>query len=138
MKEVILGINTIGEKMEVCLIEGQKIINFLDWDKNNNESEKVLRNVSNLIDCTNLKLNDIGYIAITVGPGSYTGTRIGVSIANALAYSLEAKIIEINAHDLENIDLKNLLTSLEISDVTTLKVAIPVYAKQPTITLKKF
>jgi tRNA A37 threonylcarbamoyladenosine modification protein TsaB len=40
----------------------------------------------------NLEVNDISEIEVNPGPGSFTGTRVGVSIANALGFSLGVKV----------------------------------------------
>lgn len=45
-------------------------------------------------------LKDVDAIAVTIGPGSFTGIRVGLSIAKGLAFGLEKKIIPINNFDL--------------------------------------
>jgi len=48
-----------------------------------------------LLDCLkkeNIKPEDIDSIEVNSGPGSFTGTRVGVAIANALGYSLDVKV----------------------------------------------
>jgi len=44
------------------------------------------------LDKENVKAEDIDELEVNPGPGSFTGTRVGVSIANALAYALEIKV----------------------------------------------
>jgi tRNA threonylcarbamoyladenosine biosynthesis protein TsaB len=43
-----------------------------------------------------LRLSDLGAVAVSIGPGSYTGLRIGLSAAKALAYSLDIPLIAID------------------------------------------
>jgi tRNA threonylcarbamoyl adenosine modification protein YeaZ len=45
-------------------------------------------------------LNDIDAIAVTIGPGSFTGIRVGLSIAKGMAFGLDKKIIPVNNFDL--------------------------------------
>lgn len=40
----------------------------------------------------NVKPEEIDEVEVNPGPGSFTGTRVGVSVANALAYALEIKV----------------------------------------------
>ena len=46
--------------------------------------------------------DDIDVYSVCVGPGSFTGIRIGVSVFNALAYATNAKRVEINAFELKS------------------------------------
>lgn len=58
----------------------------------------VLNTIEELLLKHNLETLDMDYIAAVTGPGSYTGIRIGVSIANAIAYAHKnIKRIELNA-----------------------------------------
>lgn len=44
------------------------------------------------LDKENVKAEDIDELEVNPGPGSFTGTRVGVSIANALGFALEIKV----------------------------------------------
>ena len=47
-------------------------------------------------------INDINYIATTIGPGTFTGCRVGLSFSQGLAYSLDIPIVPINTIDVLN------------------------------------
>lgn len=55
-------------------------------------SSKILPQIINLLKKNKLSIKDIDEIKVNPGPGSYTGIRVGVSIANALGESLEIPI----------------------------------------------
>ena len=62
-----------------------------------------------VLDKANIRINDINKIAVCVGPGSFTGVRIGVTIAKTIAYSLNIPIVTLTSLDLVglNIDSKS-------------------------------
>jgi tRNA threonylcarbamoyladenosine biosynthesis protein TsaB len=66
-----------------------------------------------LLSVNNLKVNNINKIAVCIGPGSFTGTRIGVTIAKTLAYAnnIDIDLIIhqdiINKYNLDNSSYEN-------------------------------
>ena len=60
-----------------------------------------------LLDKHNLTPNDLNKIAVCIGPGSFTGTRIGVTIAKTIAYSIKIPIVSITSIDLTGLNLDN-------------------------------
>lgn len=67
-------------------------------DKNNNYShaEKLHVFIDEILKENQLKITDLDAIAVSKGPGSYTGLRIGVSAAKGLCFSLEIPLISIS------------------------------------------
>lgn len=53
-----------------------------------NKSQELLNFIDNILKKNGIALNKITEIEINPGPGSYTGLRVGVSVANTLAYTL--------------------------------------------------
>lgn len=60
--------------------------------KHEKGSQIVLSMIEELIEKNGINLSDIEKIYVNQGPGSYTGVRVGVSIANALAFTLQVPI----------------------------------------------
>lgn len=63
------------------------------------KAQIVLPIIEKLIKTNGLKLSEITEIKVHTGPGSFTGIRVGLSVANALAYALGIKV---NGKKLEN------------------------------------
>jgi L-threonylcarbamoyladenylate synthase len=91
--EIILGIDTADNKKISITIEinGEKReINM----ENERGSQVVLPAIEKILKENNLSLRDISGIRVNSGPGSFTGLRVGVSIANTLAFVLKVPINE--------------------------------------------
>lgn len=95
---MILYINTQDmKKVEVSLKKGDKVVDILE-DFNQFGSQVLLSLIDKLLKQNNLEYKDLKGIEVATGPGSFTGLRVGVSVANALGYSLG---IPVNNKDLE-------------------------------------
>lgn len=77
----------------------QGIIGEIILNCGNNHSETVMNAIDSLFKITKIDKKMINKIAVSIGPGSFTGIRIGVGIAKGLAYSLGIPIIGINELD---------------------------------------
>ena len=63
--------------------------------KSTKASQNLLIEISKLLKYNNIKLTDLKLIAINAGPGSFTGLRVGATIANTLGYILKIPAISI-------------------------------------------
>ena len=85
----IIYINTSNNKQTLVeLKEKNKIIDKEISSSKLEKSEAVLPLINELLKRNNLKISDIDGIEVFEGPGSFTGLRVGVSIANALGFLL--------------------------------------------------
>jgi tRNA threonylcarbamoyladenosine biosynthesis protein TsaB len=84
----VLYINTKDRKVvEVALKEKGKVIKNL-IEENEYGSQVLLPLIFKLLRTTNSELKTLQGIEVETGPGSFTGLRVGVSVANALGFSL--------------------------------------------------
>lgn len=58
-------------------------------------SEKLMGMIENLLDECNLSMEQVSAVAVSEGPGSYTGLRIGVSVAKGLAFAADIPLISV-------------------------------------------
>lgn len=93
----ILAIDTATRLCSVALTEDERLIAEILLYGQKNHSEKLLRIIDEL--CRNAQLSPqlVELIAVSVGPGSFTGLRVGISTAQGLAFSLEKKLIGISS-----------------------------------------
>jgi len=61
-----------------------------------NHSELLLLMIDQLLDHTGIVLSDVDIVAVTKGPGSFTGVRTGISTAQGLAFHLKGSCRGLN------------------------------------------
>ena len=79
----ILSIDTASDVCGVSILEDKKSIISLDTNTGRTHSENLMPMIENAFNQTNLSLNDIELITCDIGPGSFTGLRIGIATTKA-------------------------------------------------------
>lgn len=92
----ILHIDTANRFCSVALSEDEKLTGLRETNENNAHSRVVTVFMDELLKSKNLKPAQLDAIAVSMGPGSYTGLRIGVSAAKGLCYALEKPLIAVS------------------------------------------
>jgi tRNA threonylcarbamoyladenosine biosynthesis protein TsaB len=90
---IILALRTDKPEAELYLYDGQKKLAELKWPAHLKLAETLNTQIKNILNKSSISLDDIQAIAIYKGPGSFTGLRIGMSVANALAYAQSIPIV---------------------------------------------
>jgi tRNA threonylcarbamoyladenosine biosynthesis protein TsaB len=89
----ILTLRTDKPESELGLYENDKQLAYDVWEAHRRLAETLHLKINDLLASQGKSLSDLKGIVIYKGPGSFTGLRIGVSVANALAYSLNIPIV---------------------------------------------
>lgn len=82
---LILAISTSSKICSVALLENDKPIKELNIDNLKTHSENLVPLIDELFKSTNKNVSELDLIACDVGPGSFTGIRIGISTTKAIA-----------------------------------------------------
>ena len=94
---LILGIETATKNCSVALFEDGIVIAEKEHVSDGyTHSEQLTLFIQEVIYSANVTLNKVEAVALSVGPGSYTGLRIGTSTAKGLCYSLDIPLIAIS------------------------------------------
>lgn len=96
---IILLIKTDQPLAELYLYNDQQLLASLKWSADRTLAETIHLKLVELLDKRSMKINQLDAVAIYSGPGSFTGLRIGHSVANALAYGLGLPIIGVGGSD---------------------------------------
>jgi tRNA threonylcarbamoyladenosine biosynthesis protein TsaB len=92
---VVLYLNTVSEETKIGLIDENG--DFIICESHNlrfSQSEKLLLTIDDILTKKSIKRADISAIVAETGPGGYTGLRVGLTIANTLAFSLNLPIFD--------------------------------------------
>ena len=95
----VLGIETTSNTCSTALIEKGRVINEVSIREGLVHSEKLIPLIEKMLRDTEWGIEDIEGIAVSTGPGSFTGIRIGVSTARALAQCLKIPLVGIASLD---------------------------------------
>ena len=93
---LILNINTAISPASVCLARDLKTLSFAQSTHQKEHASWLHLAVKQIIAEAGTNLKDTEAIAVTAGPGSYTGLRIGLAAAKGLSFSLKIPLIAIN------------------------------------------
>jgi tRNA threonylcarbamoyladenosine biosynthesis protein TsaB len=93
---MILCIETATSVCSVALMNGDKIVSIREDKEGFSHSEKLTVFISEITKESGIVLKDLKAIAVSSGPGSYTGLRIGVSVSKGLCYALDKPLIGIS------------------------------------------
>lgn len=92
-----LGIDTSNAPLSVAIVEDGKTLVELTQNMKITHSIGAMPAIEQLFERVQLKPADIDAIAVAEGPGSYTGVRIGVSIAKTLAWTLKKPLVGVSS-----------------------------------------
>lgn len=90
---LILTIRTDKPEAEIGLFEDGNKVAYSIWQAHRQLAETIHSQIKELLGSQNRTLDDLGAVAVFKGPGSFTGLRIGISVANTLADSLDIPIV---------------------------------------------
>ncbi len=93
---MILCIETSTAVCSVALVNNGNVIALRESLDGQNHAEKITIFIDEVMKEANLSYKDLDAVATSMGPGSYTGLRIGVSTAKGLCYAMEKPLIAID------------------------------------------
>jgi tRNA threonylcarbamoyladenosine biosynthesis protein TsaB len=91
----ILSIDTATETAQVCLSENGRLIGSSSNEQQKDHAAFLQPAIKNLLDAASLNFTHLSAIAVTDGPGSYTGLRVGMASAKGLCYAMQLPLITV-------------------------------------------
>lgn len=110
----ILAIDTSSPICSVAILENDKLIDKNELNDGRTHSENLMPLLDELLKRNNINLKDVELIACCVGPGSFTGIRIGVASIKPIAEVLNIKVASVMSLEAlaRNIENKETIVSL--------------------------
>ncbi|MCX6734142.1 MAG: hypothetical protein NTX63_05045 [Candidatus Peregrinibacteria bacterium] len=91
-----LALDTTGYKIHLALFKNDTLVFERDWRSNMNEDETITKTLQHLNELEPFYMQKLTKIIINEGPGTLTGTRVGVTMANALSYACKAPLVKLS------------------------------------------
>lgn len=93
---LLLNIDTATEHASVCLSKDETVLGLIESTEQKNHASFVQPAIQALMQNSGLTLSQLDAVAVTAGPGSYTGLRVGLATAKGICYALNKPLIMIN------------------------------------------
>ena len=95
---LILNIETSSKNCSVCLSSKGKLIQSFDSEDDTfRHSELLTSSIQDILSENNIDVKDLSVVSIGIGPGSFTGLRIGFSVAKGLCYPHNINLVGISS-----------------------------------------
>ncbi len=111
-----LLIDTSNQPLSVALMQNDEVLAERTTDSKQNHSVQLMPAISQLFEQSKIAKQQLDAIIVAEGPGSYTGLRIGVTVAKTLAYALDVKLYGVSS-------LKALAATIDHTD----ELLVPVF-----------
>lgn len=128
---LILTLRTDKPEAEIGLYNDNQQVVYHTWTAHRQLAETLHTTIKELLDSQEKKWDDLEGIGVYKGPGSFTGLRIGLSVGNALAASLQIPIVGATQHDWRTKAINELLTGADHKQV------LPEYGADVHTTIQK-
>ena len=112
---IVLGIESATESVGVALAASDGVLASVEVARGRRHAESIVPCVQFVCERADIELSEVGAIAVDVGPGLFTGMRVGIATAKSLAMALNIPMVS--------------MTSLEVlaaAEATTDDIIVPV------------
>ncbi|CEP69247.1 tRNA threonylcarbamoyl adenosine modification protein YeaZ [Moorella glycerini] len=96
---LVLGLDSATQVAGVALIDGDRLVAELFFNTRKNHSQRLLPMIATLLREAGVKLADLDGLAVALGPGSFTGLRIGLATVKGLAHAAQKPVAGIPTLD---------------------------------------
>lgn len=130
--EMILTVKTDNPIAELGLLRpGGELVDQYSWEAGRELARDLLKQIQTLLHKNKTNFEALSAIIVFAGPGSFTGLRIGITVANTIAYVNKMPIVGVKGKNWQELGLKRLVE--QQND----RIVLPHYGATPNITLPK-
>jgi tRNA threonylcarbamoyladenosine biosynthesis protein TsaB len=136
---LILVFDTAGSNLFVALLSEEKILTQNVISESGKQAELLIPEIEKILREQKIWYQDLGLIVATKGPGSFTGTRIGLTVARTLKLATNLPLILINSDEVKNFGIDSIasfgLEKFRRGEIST--DLNPIYSGGPRISERK-
>ncbi len=120
----ILAFDTCFDKTYIVLKKDNEVLEnkIIESDSSNYHSVYLIPEIRNILKSNSLSIQDINVIGVNEGPGSFTGIRVGITVARVLAQQADIKLVGVNSLELLQKLSSNPLNTVCVLDARKNKV----------------
>jgi len=123
-----LALETTGKTGSIALFDAGGLVLERPLPTDRRNAQTLAPGIRDLLHAAGWKTSDLQLIAVAVGPGSFTGLRVGVTTAKVLAYAVGAEVLGVNT--LAAIAERIVAAEIIPADATVLWTALDAYRQQ--------
>lgn len=98
-KPLLVAIDTSTGFVGLALYDGETVLSESYWRSHRNQSVELMPQLVRMLEQQRIGQQDIGAVAVAIGPGSFTGLRIGLSVGKGLALARDVPILGVPTLD---------------------------------------
>jgi len=95
-----LSIDTTSKQLSVIISSDAKVISKVSRESDRNCMEMIISDIDDALKRAGISIREVDALGVNLGPGDFTGTRIGISIMKTLGWVLDKPVYGINALDI--------------------------------------
>lgn len=127
---IALLLDSSNKNLSVALSQDGNVLRSREYDAWQQQSELMIPEIDNILKEENLSTKDINAIVVAIGPGSYTGVRIAVTIAKIMGFLLNVNVYQVSSLEVMKDTLRPTICLL---NARSNRSYIGVYAKDTVI-----
>ncbi len=97
---MILAIDTATRSASLAVHDGTTVRAEFTWDTSDHHTVELMPRIVELLDQINVSIEQISGLGVSIGPGSFTGVRVGVALAKGLAVARGIPIVGVRSTDI--------------------------------------
>lgn len=96
---MLLAIDTATRNASIAIYNAEGVLAEMTWRSRENHTVELMAQIVHMLDLLHAKKSDMQAIGVALGPGSFTGLRVGMSVAKGLAYGCNIPIVGVPTLD---------------------------------------
>ncbi len=88
----LLSISTASDILSLSIVENENLIASFSSEGNKRHAELITPKIKELLESNNLKLSNLDGVCVNLGPGSFTGLRVGLSTAKGIVFGANIQL----------------------------------------------